>query len=90
MECLIKAVEHIADNMAGLVMFTQLYETYVEECFEFLALDMPSDQDTTDEEDRDVKGLDDELEGLREEEEGSQSQSESHDQASACSAGSQV
>ncbi|KIO10097.1 hypothetical protein M404DRAFT_21755 [Pisolithus tinctorius Marx 270] len=101
MECLIKAVECIADNMGGLAMaqrevsqnfywFTQSYETYIEECFEFLAPDVPSDQNTTDEEDRDIEGLDDELEGLREEEEGSWSQSESGDQAGASSAGSQV
>ncbi|KIO14018.1 hypothetical protein M404DRAFT_18267 [Pisolithus tinctorius Marx 270] len=84
MERLIKAVEHVADNMAGLVT------TYIKECFEFLAPDVPSDQDTTDEEDRDIEGLNDELEGLREEEEESRSQSESGDQASASSAGSQV
>ncbi|KIO08934.1 hypothetical protein M404DRAFT_22754 [Pisolithus tinctorius Marx 270] len=100
-ECLIKVVERIADNMASLVMaqrevsqnfylFTQSYETYVEECFEFLALEVPSDQDTTNEEDRDVKGLDDKLEGLREEEEESWSQAESGGQTSAGSAGSQV
>ncbi|KIO00581.1 hypothetical protein M404DRAFT_29509 [Pisolithus tinctorius Marx 270] len=52
--------------------------------------EVPSDWDTTDEEDREVEGLDDELEGLREEEEESRSWSESGDQASAGSAGSQV
>ncbi|KIO09058.1 hypothetical protein M404DRAFT_22270 [Pisolithus tinctorius Marx 270] len=101
MERLIKVVERVADNMAGLAtaqkevsrnfyQFTWSYETYVEECFEFLAPEVPSDQDTTDKEDREVEGLDDELEGLREEEEESQSRSESGDQASAGSAGSQV
>ncbi|KIN96378.1 hypothetical protein M404DRAFT_33357 [Pisolithus tinctorius Marx 270] len=101
MEHLIKAVECIADNMAGLVMaqrevsqnfyrFARSYETYIKEHFEFLVPDMPSDQDTTDEEDRDIEGLNDELEGLRDEEEESQSQSESGDQAGAGSAGSQV
>ncbi|KIO03816.1 hypothetical protein M404DRAFT_26785 [Pisolithus tinctorius Marx 270] len=101
MEHLIKAVEHVADNMAGLAtaqrevsqnfyQFARSYETYIEERFEFLVLDMPSDQDTTNKEDRDVKGIDNELEGLREEEEGSQSWSESGDQAGASSAGSQV
>ncbi|KIO04277.1 hypothetical protein M404DRAFT_26469 [Pisolithus tinctorius Marx 270] len=72
MECLIKVVEHMADNMASLATFTWSYETYVKERFEFLALEVPSDWDTTDEEDREVEGLDDELEGLREEEEESQ------------------
>ncbi|KIO10078.1 hypothetical protein M404DRAFT_21725 [Pisolithus tinctorius Marx 270] len=97
MERLIKAVECVADNMASLAMaqrevsqnfywFAWSYETYVEECFEFLVLDMPSDQNTTDEEDKDVEGLDDELEGLREEEEESQSWSESGDQTGAGSA----
>ncbi|KIN98460.1 hypothetical protein M404DRAFT_31332 [Pisolithus tinctorius Marx 270] len=83
MERLIKAVERVADNMAGLV-------TAQKECFEFLALEVPSDRDTTDEEDREVEGLNDELEGLREEEEESRSWSESGDQAGAGSAGSQV
>ncbi|KIN99666.1 hypothetical protein M404DRAFT_30337 [Pisolithus tinctorius Marx 270] len=80
MECLIKVVEHVADNMVGLAVaqtealrnfyqFSQSYETYVEEHFEFLAPDVPSDWDTTDEEDRDIEGLNEELEGLREEEE---------------------
>ncbi|KIN95939.1 hypothetical protein M404DRAFT_33744 [Pisolithus tinctorius Marx 270] len=101
MERLIKAVECVADNVVGLTVaqqevsrnfyrFAQSYETYVEEHFEFLALDIPSDWDTTDEEDRDVEGLDDELEGLREEEEESRSQPESGDQAGASSAGSQT
>ncbi|KIN93553.1 hypothetical protein M404DRAFT_35993 [Pisolithus tinctorius Marx 270] len=101
MERLIKAVEHVADNMASLATaqkevsrnfywFARSYETYVEERFKFLALEVPSDQDTTDEEDREVEGLDDELEGLREEEEESWSRSESGDQAGASSAGSQV
>ncbi|KIO03201.1 hypothetical protein M404DRAFT_27200 [Pisolithus tinctorius Marx 270] len=76
MEHLIKVVEHVADNV-------------VEEHFKFLAPDIPSDQDTTNEEDRDIEGLDNELEGLREEEEESRSWSESGDQASA-SSGSQV
>ncbi|KIN96031.1 hypothetical protein M404DRAFT_33680 [Pisolithus tinctorius Marx 270] len=100
MERLIKAVERVADNVVGLTVaqrevsrnfywFAQSYETYVEEHFEFLAPDVPSDQDTTDKEDRDIEGLDDELEGLREEEEESQSRSESGDQAGA-SSGSQV
>ncbi|KIO06780.1 hypothetical protein M404DRAFT_24462 [Pisolithus tinctorius Marx 270] len=94
-------MECMADNMVGLTVaqrevsrnfyqFTQSYETYVEEHFEFLVLDMPSDQDTTDKEDRDVEGLDEELAGLREEEEGSWSWSESGDQTGASSAGSQV
>ncbi|KIO14675.1 hypothetical protein M404DRAFT_17532 [Pisolithus tinctorius Marx 270] len=101
MERLIKAVEHVADNVVSLMVaqrevsrnfyqFAWSYETYVEEHFEFLAPDVPSDRDTTDEEDRDVEGLDDELEGLREEEEESWSWPESGDQASASSAGSQV
>ncbi|KIO07420.1 hypothetical protein M404DRAFT_23935 [Pisolithus tinctorius Marx 270] len=101
MEHLIKAVECVADNMAGLTTaqrevsrnfyrFARSYETYVEERFEFLVPDVPSDRDTTDEEDREVEGLDDELEGLREEEEESRSRSESGDQAGAGSAGSQV
>ncbi|KIO05093.1 hypothetical protein M404DRAFT_25707 [Pisolithus tinctorius Marx 270] len=100
MERLIKAVERIADNMAGLAMaqrevswnfyqFAQSYKTYVKERFKFLTPDVPSDRDTTDEEDEDIEGLDDELEGLREEEEESQSWSESGDQASA-SSGSQA
>ncbi|KIO15012.1 hypothetical protein M404DRAFT_17869 [Pisolithus tinctorius Marx 270] len=83
MECLIKAVERVADNMASLA-------TAQKERFEFLAPEVPSDQDTTDEEDREVEGLDDELEGLMEEEEESRSRSESGDQAGAGSAGSQV
>ncbi|KIN95285.1 hypothetical protein M404DRAFT_34277 [Pisolithus tinctorius Marx 270] len=101
MERLIKAVERVADNMAGLATaqkevsrnfyrFARSYETYVEERFEFLAPEVPSDRDTTDKEDREVEGLDDELEGLREEEEESRSRSESGDQAGAGSAGSQV
>ncbi|KIO11723.1 hypothetical protein M404DRAFT_20336 [Pisolithus tinctorius Marx 270] len=101
MECLIKAVEHVADNMVSLTVaqrevsrnfywFAWSYKTYVEEHFEFLALDVPSDWDTTDEEDRDIEGLDEELEGLRREEEESQSWSESGGQTSASSAGSQV
>ncbi|KIO15001.1 hypothetical protein M404DRAFT_17846 [Pisolithus tinctorius Marx 270] len=101
MEQLIKAVECMADNMASLAtvqrevsqnfyQFAQSYETYIEECFEFLAPDVPSDWDTTDEEDRDIGGLDKELEGLREEEGESQSWSESGDQTSAGSTGSQV
>ncbi|KIO05527.1 hypothetical protein M404DRAFT_25236 [Pisolithus tinctorius Marx 270] len=68
MECLIKVVKCVADNVASLAVaqkeasrnfywFTQSYETYVEEHLEFLALDMPSDQDTTDKEDRDIEGL---------------------------------
>ncbi|KIN98970.1 hypothetical protein M404DRAFT_30931 [Pisolithus tinctorius Marx 270] len=100
MECLIKAVKCVTDNVASLVVaqrevsrnfywFTQSSETYIKKCFEFLALDMPSDQDTTNEEDRGIKGLDDELEELREEEE-SWSWSESGDQTGAGSAGSQV
>ncbi|KIN93094.1 hypothetical protein M404DRAFT_36406, partial [Pisolithus tinctorius Marx 270] len=63
MERLIKAVERVADNMAGLATaqkevsrnfyrFARSYETYVEERFEFLAPEVPSDRDTTDEEDR--------------------------------------
>ncbi|KIN96362.1 hypothetical protein M404DRAFT_33336 [Pisolithus tinctorius Marx 270] len=101
MERLIKVVECMADNMVSLMaaqrevsrnfyQFAWSYETYVEEHFEFLVLDMPSDWDTTGEEDRDIEGLDDELEGLREEEEDSRSWSESGDQAGACSAGSQI
>ncbi|KIN96453.1 hypothetical protein M404DRAFT_33256 [Pisolithus tinctorius Marx 270] len=101
MERLIKVVEHMADNMAGLVtvqkevsrnfyQFSWSYETYVEEHFEFLAPEVPSDWDTTDEEDSEVKGLNNELGGLREEEEESQSWSESGDQAGASSTGSQV
>ncbi|KIO10105.1 hypothetical protein M404DRAFT_21777 [Pisolithus tinctorius Marx 270] len=101
MECLIKAVECVADNVVSLTMaqweasrnfyqFTRSYETYVEEHFEFLVLDVPSDWDTTDEEGRGVEGLNEELEGLRREEEESWSQSESGDQTSASSAGSQV
>ncbi|KIO03812.1 hypothetical protein M404DRAFT_26778 [Pisolithus tinctorius Marx 270] len=54
MEHLIKAVEHVADNVVGLTVaqrevsrnfywFTRSYKTYVEEHFEFLALDVPSD-----------------------------------------------
>ncbi|KIN96437.1 hypothetical protein M404DRAFT_33234 [Pisolithus tinctorius Marx 270] len=100
MEHLIKAVEHVADNMASQAMvqrevsrnfyqFAWSYETYVEEHFEFLVPDMPSDWDTTDKEDEDIEGLDDELEGLREEEEESRSWSESGDQAGAGS-GSQA
>ncbi|KIN97377.1 hypothetical protein M404DRAFT_32355 [Pisolithus tinctorius Marx 270] len=109
MEYLIKAVERITDNVASLAVaqkevsrnfyqFAQSYETYVEEHFKFLVLDMPLDQceestflghDTTDEEDEDDEGLNKELEGLREEEEG-QSQSESGDQASASSERSQA
>ncbi|KIO03827.1 hypothetical protein M404DRAFT_26800 [Pisolithus tinctorius Marx 270] len=100
MERLIKAVD-MADNMAGLATvqkevsrnfyrFAQSYETYVEERFEFLVPEVPSDRDTTDEEDREVEGLDDELEGLREEEEESRFRSESGDQAGASSTGSQV
>ncbi|KIO08926.1 hypothetical protein M404DRAFT_22737 [Pisolithus tinctorius Marx 270] len=81
MERLIKVVKHVADNS---------YETYVEEHFEFLMPDAPSDWDITTKEDEDVKGLDEELEGLREDEEDSQSWSESGDQASASSAGSQA
>ncbi|KIO13197.1 hypothetical protein M404DRAFT_18685 [Pisolithus tinctorius Marx 270] len=87
MECLIRAVECVADNMVSLAVaqreasrnfyqFAWSYETYVKEHFKFLAPDMPSDQDTTDEEDRGVKGLNKELAGLREEEEESWSQSE--------------
>ncbi|KIO13854.1 hypothetical protein M404DRAFT_18114 [Pisolithus tinctorius Marx 270] len=101
MERLIKAVERVADNMASLATgqkevsrnfyrFARSYETYMEERFEFLAPDVPSDRNTTDEEDKDVEGLDDELEGLREEEDESRSRSESGDQAGASSAGSQV
>ncbi|KIO03537.1 hypothetical protein M404DRAFT_27138 [Pisolithus tinctorius Marx 270] len=101
MECLIKAVEHVADNVVSLTVaqqevsrnfyqFSQSYETYVKEHLEFLAPDVPSDRDTTDEEDRGIEGLDEELEGLRREEEESWSQSESGDQTSASSAGSQV
>ncbi|KIN96295.1 hypothetical protein M404DRAFT_33468 [Pisolithus tinctorius Marx 270] len=101
MERLIKAVGRVADNVVSLMaaqrevsrnfyQFTQSYETYVKEHFEFLAPDVPSDRDTTDEEGRDVEGLDNELEGLREEEEESRSRPESGDQASASSAGSQV
>ncbi|KIO05852.1 hypothetical protein M404DRAFT_25132 [Pisolithus tinctorius Marx 270] len=91
MECLIKVVEHMADNMAGLATAQkELYETYIKECFEFLAPEVTSDQDTTDEEDWDAEGLDEELVGLREEEEESWSQSESSDQAGAGSTGSQV
>ncbi|KIO01841.1 hypothetical protein M404DRAFT_28349 [Pisolithus tinctorius Marx 270] len=101
MEHLIKAVEGVADNMVSLTVaqwevsrnfyqFAWSYETYVEEHFEFLVLDMPSDQDTTDEEDQDAEGLDEELAGLREEEEESWSWSESGDQTGASSAGSQV
>ncbi|KIO07308.1 hypothetical protein M404DRAFT_23800 [Pisolithus tinctorius Marx 270] len=101
MECLIKAVEHVADNMVSLTVaqrevlrnfyqFTWSYKTYVEEHFEFLVPDVPSDRDTTDEEDRDIEGLDDELEGLREEEEESWSWSESGGQTGAGSAGSQA
>ncbi|KIN97843.1 hypothetical protein M404DRAFT_31930 [Pisolithus tinctorius Marx 270] len=100
MEHLIKAVACVAENVVSLAMtqqeasrnfywFAQSYETYVEEHFKFLVPDMPSDWDTTNEEDRDIEGLDEELEGLREEEEESQSQSESGDQTSAGS-GSQV
>ncbi|KIN99006.1 hypothetical protein M404DRAFT_30810 [Pisolithus tinctorius Marx 270] len=51
MECLIRAVEHVTNNMASQAMaqkevsrnfyqFTQSYETYVKEHFKFLALDM--------------------------------------------------
>ncbi|KIO07373.1 hypothetical protein M404DRAFT_23851 [Pisolithus tinctorius Marx 270] len=101
MECLIKGVECIADNMASLATvqrevsqdfywFARLYETYIEEHFKFLVPDVPSDWDTTDKEDRDIRGLNDELEGLKEEEEESQSWSESGDQAGASSAGSQI
>ncbi|KIN98448.1 hypothetical protein M404DRAFT_31322 [Pisolithus tinctorius Marx 270] len=101
MEHLIKVVECVADNMVSLAVaqreasrnfywFTWSYKTYVEEHFEFLVLDMPSDWDTTDEEDRDVEGLNEELAGLREEEEESWSQSESADQTGAGSAGSQA
>ncbi|KIO05725.1 hypothetical protein M404DRAFT_25035 [Pisolithus tinctorius Marx 270] len=71
-------------------MFAWLYETYVKECFEFLTPDVPSDWDTTDEEDEGAEGLDEELEGLREEEEEGQSQSESGDQTGASSEGSQA
>ncbi|KIO10908.1 hypothetical protein M404DRAFT_21125 [Pisolithus tinctorius Marx 270] len=67
-----------------------LYETYIKEHFEFLVPDLPSDWDTTDEEDKDIGGLNKELEGLREEEGESWSQSESGDQAVASSTGSQV
>ncbi|KIO14019.1 hypothetical protein M404DRAFT_18270 [Pisolithus tinctorius Marx 270] len=81
MDCLIKAVKHVADNVTGLAVaqkealrnfywFTWSYETYVKEHLEFLVPDVPSDWDTTDEEDRDVEGLNEELEGLRREEEG--------------------
>ncbi|KIN97837.1 hypothetical protein M404DRAFT_31908 [Pisolithus tinctorius Marx 270] len=98
---LIKAVEHVADNMAGLAMaqkevswnfywFTRSYETYVQGHFEFLAPDVPSDWDTTNKEDQDAEGLNEELAGLREEEEESQSQSESGDQTGAGSAGFQA
>ncbi|KIO10077.1 hypothetical protein M404DRAFT_21723 [Pisolithus tinctorius Marx 270] len=84
MECLIKVVEHMADNVVSLTVaqrevlrnfyqFTQSYKTYVEEHFKFLVPDVSSDQDTTNKEDRDIEGLDEELAGLREEEEGSQS-----------------
>ncbi|KIO14026.1 hypothetical protein M404DRAFT_18284 [Pisolithus tinctorius Marx 270] len=101
MECLIKAVEHVTDNVAGLAVaqkevsrnfywFAWSYETYVEEHFKFLALDVPSDWDTTDKEDRDIVGLEEELEGLREEEEEGWSQSESGDWTGASSAGSQA
>ncbi|KIO03280.1 hypothetical protein M404DRAFT_27251 [Pisolithus tinctorius Marx 270] len=101
MEHLIKAVECVADNVVSLTVaqwevlrnfywFTQSYETYIEEHFRFLALDMPSDQDTTNEEDWDAEGLNKELAGLREEEEESQSWSESGGQTGAGSAGSQV
>ncbi|KIN96545.1 hypothetical protein M404DRAFT_33148 [Pisolithus tinctorius Marx 270] len=101
MECLIKVVEHVADNMVGLTVaqqevsrnfyrFARSYEMYIEEHFEFLVPDMPSDRDTTNEDDWDAKGLNEELDGLREEEEESQSWSESGDQAGAGSTGSQV
>ncbi|KIO07387.1 hypothetical protein M404DRAFT_23876 [Pisolithus tinctorius Marx 270] len=101
MEHLIKAVKHVADNVASLAVvqkevlrniyqFAWSYETYVKEWFKFLVLDMPSDWDTTDEEDRNIEGLDEELEGLREEGEESWSWSESGDQTGASSAGSQV
>ncbi|KAI6155358.1 hypothetical protein BKA82DRAFT_17808 [Pisolithus tinctorius] len=101
MEHLIKAVEHVADNMVSLAVaqqealrnfyqFTQSYKMYIEEHFKFLVPDMPSDWDTTNEEDRDVEGLDEELEGLRREEEESWSWSESGDQTGAGSAGSQA
>ncbi|KIO11969.1 hypothetical protein M404DRAFT_19780 [Pisolithus tinctorius Marx 270] len=100
MERLIKAVQCVADNVVGLTVaqwevsrnfywFARSYEMYVEEHFEFLVPDVPSDRDTTDEEDRDAEGLDEELAGLREEEEESQSQSEPDDQAGAGS-GSQA
>ncbi|KIO10102.1 hypothetical protein M404DRAFT_21766 [Pisolithus tinctorius Marx 270] len=101
MEHLIKVVECVADNVVGLTVaqwevlrnfyqFAQSYEMYVEEHFEFLVPDVPSDWDTTDKEDWDTEGLDEELAGLREEEEESRSQSESGDQAGASSTGSQV
>ncbi|KIN94532.1 hypothetical protein M404DRAFT_34978 [Pisolithus tinctorius Marx 270] len=101
MECLIKAVEHMADNMVSLTVaqrevlrnfyqFAWSYETYIEEHFEFLVLDIPSDWDTTNKEDRGVEGLNEELEGLRREEEESQSWSESGDQTSASSTRSQI
>ncbi|KIN92955.1 hypothetical protein M404DRAFT_36558 [Pisolithus tinctorius Marx 270] len=101
MEHLIKAVERMTDNVVGLMVaqrevsrnfywFAWSYKTYVKEHFEFLVPDVPSDRDTTDKEDRDIKGLDDELEGLREEEEESRSRPESGDQAGAGSAGSQI
>ncbi|KIN96445.1 hypothetical protein M404DRAFT_33241 [Pisolithus tinctorius Marx 270] len=101
MECLIKAMEHVTNNMAGLAMvqkeasrnfyqFAQSYETYVKEHLKFLVLDVPSDWDTTNKEDQDAEGLNEELAGLREEEEESQSQSESGDQTGASSAGSQA
>ncbi|KIN92739.1 hypothetical protein M404DRAFT_36767 [Pisolithus tinctorius Marx 270] len=100
MERLIKAVERVADNVVGLTVaqrevsrnfyrFARSYEMYVEEHFEFLAPDVPSDRDTTNEEDRDTEGLDEELAGLREEEEESRSRSEPDDQAGAGS-GSQA
>ncbi|KIO02933.1 hypothetical protein M404DRAFT_27545 [Pisolithus tinctorius Marx 270] len=100
MEHLINAVEHVADNVAGLVVaqkevsqnfywFTWSYETYIGEHFELFMPDMPSDWDTTNKEDRDVEGLEEELEGLREEEEG-QFWSESGDQTGVGSTGSQV
>ncbi|KIO08007.1 hypothetical protein M404DRAFT_23254 [Pisolithus tinctorius Marx 270] len=87
-----QVVEHMADNIIGLTVaqwevlrnfyrFTQSYKTYVEEHFKILA---------SDEEDRDVKGLNEELDRLREEEEESQSQSESGGQTGAGSAGSQA
>ncbi|KAI5981056.1 hypothetical protein F5J12DRAFT_901045 [Pisolithus orientalis] len=75
--------------LRNFYQFTQSYKTYIEEHFKFLAPDMPSDWDTTNEEDRDIEGLEEGLEGLREEEE-SWSQSESGDQTSASSAGSQA